>query len=127
LQEVTPISSEGEIEFLGARVYTSPENFVGAADGFPAEDIDQSRLEPAQGAVIDSDCDETDGDNRVQIIVGAERKGPGGGSVAGFTLRWEGGSVEVPFTVLLCGDELEFCEALLPGEESTATTAPGDS
>ena len=123
IESVEPMHSEGQIEFLDARVYTSEDRFVGAADGFPPEGIDESMLEPAEGAVVSADCSVGEGE-KVQLLVGAERTGSGGGVLDGFLVTADTGELEIDLTVLLCGDELEYCEALVPAEGTTTTTSP---
>jgi len=122
IQSVEPAHTEGDIEYLGSAVYTSDEMFVGAAHGYPPDGIDESKLGDIDGAAIDADCTESGGD-KVQLIIGAERTGIGGGVLDGFVVTYDGGELEIPFTILLCGDEMEFCEALVP---ATTTTAPED-
>lgn len=123
IESVDVMHSEGEIEYLGATVYTSDERFVGAADGFPPEGIDESLLEPAEGAVVSADCAVGEGE-KVQLLLGAERTGPGGGVLDGFLVTSGTGELEIDLTVLLCGDELEYCEALIPADVTTTTTGP---
>ena len=57
----------------------------------------------------------------MELLIGAERTGVGGGVLDGFVVTYASGELETPFTILLCGDETEFCEALIP---ATTTTAP---
>ena len=116
LESITPMHTEGDVEFLGARVYVSPDRYVGAAHGFPPDGIDESRIEPFAETVIESDCDAPPGDERVQLLVGAERTGSGGGVVDGFVVQTTGGELEIPFTILLCGDRMEYCEVLEPAD-----------
>ena len=119
LESIEVIETEGDIEFLGAMVYTSPDMFVGATHGYPPDGLDVARTEPLEGAVVDSDCDDPDGDDRVQLLVGAERTSTGGGVIDGLLVQTSGGELEIPFIILLCGDELEWCEVLIPeGEEA---------
>lgn len=128
LTSIEPIVNEGDVEFLGAMVYTSPDMFVGAANGYPTDGLDETRLEPLEGTAVESDCTDPEGDDRVQLIIGAQRTGSGGGALDGFVVtQVSGGELEIPFTILLCGDEMEFCEMLIPEDGSTATTAPSDS
>ena len=114
IQAVEPITTEGNVEFLGAMIYTSQDQFVGAAHGYPTDGLDQDKLEPAEGAIVDIGCDSPDGEERVQLVLGAERTGAGGGVVDGIRVQTVGGDLEIPFTILLCGDNLEYCEVLLP-------------
>lgn len=122
IESVEPLHSEGEIEYLGANVYTSEDRFVGATNGFPPDGIDETKVEPAEGAVVAADCEGGDSE-KVQVLLGAERTGSGGGVLDGFLVTWETGELEIDLTILLCGDELEYCEALTPAE-GTTTTAP---
>jgi hypothetical protein len=101
-------------------VYTSDEMFVGAAHGYPPDGIDQSKLSDVEGAEVEADCANSGGE-KVQLLIGAERTGIGGGVLDGFVVTYDGGELEIPFTILLCGDEMEFCEALIP---VTTTTTP---
>lgn len=123
LDTVEPVHVEGDIEYLGTTVYTSDERFVGATHGYPPDGIDETKLTDLQGATIDADCTEGGGD-KVQLVIGAERTDIGGGVLDGFVVTYDGGQLEIPFTLLLCGDEMEFCEALVP---ATTTTAPEGS
>lgn len=123
IESVEAMRSEGEIEYLGAVVYTSEDMFVGAADGFPPDGIDETKIEPAEGAVVSADCSTGEGE-KVQLLVGAERTGSGGGVLDGFLVTSDTGELEIDLTVLLCGDELEYCEALTPAEGTTTTTGP---
>lgn len=123
VESVEPAHAEGSIEYLGTTVYTSDEMFVGAAHGYPPDGIDESKLSEVEGAVIDADCSDSAG-GKVQLLIGAERTGVGGGVLDGFVVTWgDGELLEIPFTILLCGDEMEFCEALVPA----TTTAPQDT
>lgn len=120
IESVEPVHTEGDIEFLGTNVYTSDEMFVGAAHGYPPDGIDESKLSAVEGAVVEADCS-GGSDEEVQLLFGAERTGVGGGVLDGFVVTYDGGELEIPFTILLCGDEMEFCEVLIP---ATTTTAP---
>ncbi len=112
LTTIEALSIEGEIELLGADVYVSDEKFVGAANGFPTDGLEDDKLESAVGAVVDIPCSQPEGSERVQIIFGAERLGSGGGVIEGIEIETDAGTVEIPLTILLCGDELEYCEVL---------------
>jgi hypothetical protein len=114
IESLEPLHTEGDIEFLGGRLYTSSDRFVGAADGFPPNGIDEDELEPLAGAVVDSDCDSPEGDERVQILAGASRTGAGGGIIDGLTVATSGGTLEIPLTILLCGDDMQYCDVLVP-------------
>jgi hypothetical protein len=117
LESIEPMHSEGSIEFLGALVYTSEDKFVGAAHGFPPDGLDVNKTEPLEGAVVDSACAEPSSSERVQILVGAERTSSAGGVLDGFVVTTDNGDLEISLTVLLCGDEMEFCEALIPEDD----------
>jgi hypothetical protein len=122
IESVESLHAEGEIEYLGAVVYTSEDRFVGAANGFPPDGIDEAKIEPAEGAVVTAACSGGDSE-KVQLLVGAERTGSGGGVLDGFLVTTDTGELEIDLTILLCGDELEYCEALIPAE-GTTTTSP---
>lgn len=122
IESVEPMHSEGNIEYLGAVVYTSEDRFVGATNGFPPDGIDEAKIEPAEGAVVSADCAGGDSE-KVQLLVGAERTAAGGGVLDGFLVTTDTGELEIDLTVLLCGDNLEFCEALTPAP-ATTTTSP---
>jgi hypothetical protein len=128
LDSIEPMHTEGDIEFLGGLIYTSSDMFVGAAHGFPPDGLELERTEPLEGATVDSACDSPSGDERVQLLVGVERTGAGGGVVDGLRVETSGGPVEIPFIVLLCGDRFEYCEALQPAPSTTqpeaTTTSP---
>jgi hypothetical protein len=121
IESVEPMHTEGDIEFLGAVVYTSEDRFVGATNGFPPDGIDESKIEPAEGATVSADCAGGDSE-KVQLLLGAERTSTSGGVLDGFLVTWETGELEIDATILLCGDELEFCEALIPA--TTTTSSP---
>jgi hypothetical protein len=121
VKTVSPVKTEGDIAYLGASIYTSPDMFVGAAHGYPADGIDESRIDPAEGASLESDCADPEGDNRVQLLIGAQRIGAGGGVIDGVILTTsDGQELEIPLTILLCGNEMEYCEILVPEEENGA-------
>ncbi len=113
LNSIDAESIEGDAELLGGVVYTSPDMFVGAANGFPTDGLDEDRVEPLEGAVVERTCDETPGEDLVQVIVGAERTSSDGGVIDGIEVDTSGGTLVIDYTILLCGDELEFCEFLL--------------
>ena len=121
IEAVEPGITEGAIEYLGTTVYTSDERFVGAVHGYPPDGIDEAKLSDVEGAVVEADCSDSGGE-KIQLIIGAERTGIGGGVLDDFVITYDGGELEIPFTILLCGDEMEFCEALIPG---TTTTGSG--
>lgn len=123
IESVEPMHVEGDIEFLGTLVYTSEGMFVGAAHGFPPDGIDETKIEPVEGAVVTADCAGGDPE-KVQLVIGAERTSSGGGVLDGFLVTTDTGELEIDQTVLMCGDELEYCEALRPAEGTTTTTSP---
>lgn len=49
LVSIEPIALDGDIEFLGAMIYKSPDMFVGAADGYPTDGLDPALLESQEG------------------------------------------------------------------------------
>lgn len=118
LESVEIVGTEGEIELMGGLVYTTSDMFVGATDGFPPEGIDEARTEPMEGAVVDISCLEPEGAERVQLLVGLDRTGPEGGVIEGFVVHTDSGDVDVEYRIILCGDELEFCEDLQPTENT---------
>ena len=111
LESIEASGIEGDVELIGAVVYTSDSQFVGAVDGFPPVGI-ESKVEPMEGAVVEVSCVEPDGDERVQLLIGVERTGTGGGKLDGVVIGTSGGDVEVTYSILMCGDELEFCDVL---------------
>lgn len=119
LESVEPASIEGSIEMLGAMVYTEETGgrFVGAVHGYPPAGLEETQLVSIEGAVIESDCDAEDAENQIQIVVGAERTGPEGGQIDGLIVNTSTGPVDVDYGILLCGDDLEYCESLAPSEE----------
>lgn len=116
IESIEPIHTEGDVEFLGGEIYVSDGQFVGAAHGYPPDGIDESKISPAPGTSIESDCASPDGDDRVQLILGARRTSDAGGVIDGFLVETSGGDLEIPLTILLCGAEMEFCEVLEPAE-----------
>jgi hypothetical protein len=118
LESIEANGLEGSVELMGALVYTSSDRFVGAADGFPPEGIDEERIVDMAGSMIDIPCDDPDGNERVQLLVGLDRTGREGGQINGFTVHTSGEDVDVEYQILLCGDELEFCEGLQPTENT---------
>lgn len=118
LESIELVGSEGEVELMGGLVYTTSERFVGATDGFPPEGIDEALTEPMDGAVVDIKCLEPEGAERVQLLLGLNRTGNGGGKIDGFIVHSDTEDVEVDYRILLCGDELEFCEDLQPTDST---------
>jgi hypothetical protein len=119
VKAVSPTKTEGDIAYLGALLYTSPGKFVGAAHGFPPDGVDEARLRPAETASFEKDCSGPRGEDRVQLLIGAERTGSGGGVIDGVVVT-TGGDQElvIPLTILLCGDRMEHCEALVAPEDA---------
>lgn len=108
LESVHAMSSEGEIEILGGFLYEAEDGFVGAVDGFPPSGLDESFLTEIPGATVVTLCD---AETRSQVVLGANRTGPGGGVIEGVRVTYDGGSLEVPdYSIILCGDNQEFCE-----------------
>lgn len=118
IESVEPIHSEGEIEVLGSYVYVNDERYVGAAHGFPPAGLDESKIVEVVGATVDSDCENPDGDDRVQLIVGARRTGAAGGVIDGLLVTTTGNELEIPLTILMCGNQMEYCEVLDPGDDT---------
>ena len=109
LESVEAMSSEGDIEVIGATLYVADDAFVGAINDFPPRGLSESFLNAIPGAVVMTECD-TEGD-RSQVIVGTNRTGAGGGIIEGIRINYEGGSLEVgDYNIILCGDEGEYCE-----------------
>lgn len=108
LESVQAMSSEGEIEVLGGFLYEAEDGFVGAVDGFPPKGLDESFLSEIPGATVVTHCD---AETRSQVVLGANRTGPGGGLIEGVRVNYDGGSLDVPdYSIILCGDNQEFCE-----------------
>ena len=122
IESIEPGHVEGEVEFLGSLVYTAEDRFVGAAHGWPPHGLDLSQTEPLEDATVDIECDSPSGDDRVQLLIGAQRTGPGGGVIDGLRVTTDGGKLEIPYTILLCGDEMQYCEVLVPEEGTGPST-----
>lgn len=109
IESVEAMSSDGDIEVIGATLYVAEDAFVGAINDFPPRGLSESFLSEIPGAVVMTDC-ESEGD-RSQVIVGANRTGAGGGIIEGIRINYEGGSLEVgDYNIILCGDDGEYCE-----------------
>lgn len=109
LESVEAMSSEGDIEIIGATLYVADDAFVGAINDYPPRGLSESFLSEIPGAVVMTEC-ESDGD-RSQVIVGATRTGVAGGIIEGIRINYEGGSLEVSdYNIILCGDQGEYCE-----------------
>jgi len=109
LESVEAMSSEGDIEVIGATLYVADDAFVGAINDYPPRGLSENFLSEIPGAVVMTEC-ESEGD-RSQVIVGAVRTGDRGGIIEGIRINYEGGSLEVgDYNIILCGDEGEYCE-----------------
>ncbi|MEX0864531.1 MAG: hypothetical protein WD269_06610 [Acidimicrobiia bacterium] len=109
LESAEATTSEGAIEVLGALHLSAEDGFVGAVDGFPPQGLQPDAYEEIEGAHVTTACDEEDPASRDQVILGVSRTGPGGGVIRSVTINYEGGSLEADYTIVLCGDQLEFC------------------
>jgi hypothetical protein len=112
LESAEATTSEGAIEVLGALHYSADDGFVGAVDDFPPEGLGSDAYQEIEGAVVTSDCEDETPETRDQVILGVLRTGPGGGVIRSVTINYEGGSLEADYTIVLCGDQLEFCQGL---------------
>lgn len=120
LESVEAMSSEGDIEVIGATLYVADDAFVGAIHDYPPRGLSETFLNEIPGAVVMTGC-ESEGD-RSQVIVGASRTGDGGGIIEGIRINYEGGSLEVgDYNIILCGDEGEYCENV------NSSAAPGSA
>jgi hypothetical protein len=109
LESVEAMSSEGDIEVIGATLYVADDAFVGAINDFPPRGLSEAFLSDIPGAVVMTGCES--GSDRSQVIVGASRTGTAGGIIEGIRINYEGGSLEVSeYNIVLCGDEGEYCE-----------------
>lgn len=119
LETVEPITTEGDIGFLGSIVYEASEAFVAAVDGFPPDGLDQSYTQDFEGAVITVACEEDAPEIKTQILLGANRTGPGGGKIDGIRIEHSEGYLEIlDYQIVLCGDDYEYCESLRPAEST---------
>jgi hypothetical protein len=117
LETVEPIAIEGDIEFLGSMIYDASEAFVAAVDGYPPDGLDPSYTRDFEGAVISVSCEEDSPEVKTQILLGANRTGPGGGKIDGIRIDHSEGYLEIlDYQIVLCGDDYEYCESLRPGE-----------
>jgi hypothetical protein len=49
------------------------------------------------------------------VLIGANRVGPSGGSIEGIRIIHSDGFLEITdYTIILCGDDLEYCEEYAP-------------
>ena len=116
LETVEPIAIEGDVEFLGSMVYEASEAFVAAVDGYPPDGLDQSYTRDFEEAVITVSCEEDSPEVKTQILLGANRTGPGGGKIDGIRIDHSEGYLEIlDYQIVLCGDDYEYCESLRPG------------
>jgi hypothetical protein len=110
LESAEATSSEGSIEVLGALHLAASDGFVGAVDGFPPEGLVPDAYQEIEGAEVTTECEEENPETRDQVILGVSRTGIGGGVIHSVTINYQGGSVEADYTIVLCGDLMEFCE-----------------
>jgi hypothetical protein len=117
LESVETIELEGEIELLGGLVYKAEGAYVGAVDGFPPTGLDDDTLTGIAGGVVSIGCDDSDSEQRTQVLVGVNRVGPAGGTISGIRIIHDDGFLEITdYTIILCGDDLEYCEEYAPDE-----------
>ena len=115
LESVEVIGQEGAVELLGGVVYEATEDFVGALDGFPPTGQLAGVATDINGAIVTTDCEDPEPAKRTQLLIGVERTGSGGGMIDGVRVGYRGGELEVAdYTIILCGDQLEYCEAFAP-------------
>lgn len=115
LEKVEAIDTEGEIEFLGARVFQASEGFIGAVDGFPPTGLVDDATGDLEDFVVDVPCEDADAETKLQIVLGASRTGDGGGQIKGIKLTHSEGELVIDdYRIVLCGDDYEYCEALRP-------------
>lgn len=115
LTNVEPISTEGEIEFLGSLVYEAEEAFVAAVDGYPPNGLDPTATSDAEGAIVTIGCEVASPTVKTQLLLGANRTGTGGGKIDGIRVIHSEGTLEIAdYEIILCGDDYEYCESLRP-------------
>jgi hypothetical protein len=115
LDSVEAINLDGEIELLGGLVYEANDGYVGAVDGFPPTGLSEDTVTGVEGAVVSTICDDPDPTLRTQLLVGANRVGAAGGTIQGIRIIHDDGFLEIPdYTIILCGDDLEYCEQYAP-------------
>ncbi|MEE9178492.1 MAG: hypothetical protein V3U46_08690 [Acidimicrobiia bacterium] len=84
-------------------------------DGFPPTGLSEDTLTGVEGAVVSTICDDSDPAHRTQVLIGANRVGPGGGSIEGIRIIHDDEFLEITdYTIILCGDDLEYCEEYAP-------------
>lgn len=117
LESVEILESEGAIELIGA-VEISGDihegDFLGAVYGFPPDDWADS--DPLGSSDVPQ-CDETDPDSVMQVILGVRRTQPTGGELRGVIVTYRSGDrrgkLEIPgFSVVVCGDQGQYCDHL---------------
>ena len=117
LDSVEAIELEGEIELLGGLVYKASGAYVGAVDGFPPTGLDDDTLTEIAGAGVSTGCDDSDSEQRTQVLVGVNRVGSAGGTISGIRIIHDDGFLEITdYTIILCGDDLEYCAEYAPDE-----------
>lgn len=116
LDSVESLEIEGDALVIGARVLKSDGGFVGAADEFPPTSVNPTLLTDVGGVTVDTPCTGEAGP-RTQLLIGTERTSAGGGVIHGVRVNHNEGYLSVPaFTIILCGDEYEYCESIRPEE-----------
>ncbi len=116
LDSIESISARGEIELIGGLVYEAADDFVGAVDGFPPSGIATDTFTTLEDGVVSTKCGDEATETRTQVVVGAERTGPGGGMIEGLRIYHDDGFLDIGgFTIVLCGDQYEYCEDYAPG------------
>ena len=115
LESVEAITTEGEVEFLGAVMMKASDGFIGAVDGYPPSGLAADATEAVDGFVVDVSCDDEDAESKVQVVLGASRTGSGGGQIEGIRIDHSQGNLVInDYRIVLCGDDYEYCEALRP-------------
>jgi hypothetical protein len=117
LESAEATTQEGSIEVLGALHLSAADGFVGAVDGFPPEGLSADAYEDVEGAQVTTDCDQEDPETRDQLVLGVSRTGVDGGVIHSVTINYRGGSIDADYTIVLCGDLLEYCEGFAEGED----------
>ncbi len=110
IESVEAISSEGDIEMIGAVLYEADDAFVGAIHDFPPRGLSEDFLTEIPGATVGTVCES---ETRSQVVVGASRTGSEGGMIEGIRINYHGGSLDVAdYRIILCGEEGQFCDAI---------------
>lgn len=110
IDSVEAMSSDGDIELIGAILYEAEDGFVGAIHDFPPRGLNEEFFTDIPGATVATPCDS---ETRTQVVVGASRTGSGGGLIEGIRINYRGGSLDVAdYRIILCGDEGEFCDVI---------------